>query len=136
MNTSQHPAAARTALTILADHLLETGDTADPARLLTAAELACRPHGLPEDDAPAITAAASFWVALATGYAPAGPGQDDTVDRNLDALPEDTRRQAAALRRAERLLGGWLAYHNPAEHLIEAVTPTDAIDATACAPTS
>ena len=107
MNTAPHLDAAITALTVLADYL-HPGWTADPDRLLTAAEMGCAHAGLPQSQAPAVTTIASFWIALATGCPPARPGRDDAADRNLAGLPGYAWEQAAALRLAARMLRDWL----------------------------
>jgi hypothetical protein len=108
MNHTPHLDAALTALTVLGDYL-HPGCTASPGRLLTAAEMSCERHGLPEDQAPAITAIASFWVALASGCPPAGPGRD-AADWNLAGLPGYPWQQAEALRLAAQMLRDWLGY--------------------------
>lgn len=109
MNHAPHLDAALTALAVLGDYL-HPGCTASPGRLLTAAEMSCERHGLPEDQAPAITAIASFWVALASGCPPAGPGHSDAVGWNLAGLPGYPWQQAEALRLAARMLRDWLGY--------------------------
>ena len=112
MNHAPHLDAAITALTVLADYL-HPGWTADPAWLLTAAEMGCDHTGLPEDQAPAVTAIASFWIALATASPPASPGPG-AADRNLAGLPGHHWEQAAALRRAAQMLRDWIACLAPA----------------------
>jgi hypothetical protein len=88
MNHAPRFDAAITALSVLADYL-HPGYIADPCRLLTAAEMGCEIHGLPVDQAPAVTAIASEWIALATGRPPALPGRDDAAaDRDLAGLPD------------------------------------------------
>jgi hypothetical protein len=117
MNTTTLQDAALTALTVLADYLAECPDpgyTADPDRLLTSAEMACDHHDLPEDEAPAVTAMASFWIALASGREPARPGYDETVTRNLAGLPDSPSQQVGALALAAQMFRIWLACLTPA----------------------
>ena len=114
MNTSMPLDAAMTALTVLAEHLND-GFTADPARLRTAAEIACAAHGLPENQGPAIAQIASFWIAVAGGYVPASPGSSDPEGDNLARLWRQPARQASDLNRATWMIRQWRAYHDLAD---------------------